>query len=128
MRNVDPSLIRDLLQRWARGDLDERLVHEEAEAHFEELEPLPAFPRDDSRSIPIEILSHLEVLNHQLIIPEDIPAILAFLDTHPGEELEAWQRWESYWNSVDYNERIERLRDNPYYSSLAVKRKPEEVQ
>lgn len=127
MPNIEPSFVRELLERWARGDLDERLVHQEAEARYEELEPVPKFPRDDSRSIPIEILSHLEILNHQLIVPEDIPAILAFLDTSPGEELEAWQTWESYWSNVDYDERIERLRDNPYYSSLAIKRKPERL-
>lgn len=73
---------------------------------YKELEAIPQLPRDDSRSIPIEVRSHLEILNHQLIVPEDIPAILAFLDTPPGEELAAWHVWESYWNNMDYDRRI----------------------
>jgi hypothetical protein len=111
------------VNKWARGELDERSVHEEAEALYEQLEPLPEYPPEDARSIPIEVLSHLEILNHQLIVREDIPAILDFLETHPGKELEAWSQWEAYWNTLDYDERMERLRDNPYYSSLPVKRK-----
>jgi len=48
-------------------------VHEEAEALTERLGEWPNYEETDPRSIAMEVLSQLEVLNYQLITSEDIP-------------------------------------------------------
>lgn len=111
--------IRRLLESWRTGEIDTRRVHEEAEELFDQLEERK-YPRDHPQSILVEILSQLEILNHQLITSDDIPAMLAFLDARPGEELEAWERWQRYWDELDLDRRIAALRDDPYYSAYVV--------
>ena len=87
--------LRDLLGRWQKGVLDERAVHEAAEALSESYPgELPTYPHSDPRSIPIEVLSQLEILNWQLITREDIPALLDFRSRQVGACLQAisWER------------------------------------
>ena len=107
----------DLLRRWRLGVINERQVHELAESLWESYpDGPPTYPRGDPRSIAIEVLSQLEVLNVQLITPEDIPAFLEFLDTEAGQEQAAWEKWARYWAGVDFKRRLRELADNPYYS------------
>jgi hypothetical protein len=60
---------------------------------------------------------HLDALNHQLITPDDIPAIRAFLQTRAGNESEGWTTWRMYWDNLDFDERRRKLKTNPYYST-----------
>ncbi|MGH9894476.1 MAG: hypothetical protein ACREA0_21340 [bacterium] len=114
------KLLRNLLLRWQAGDLDEKGVHREAVAH--EASPpwtqdeWPEYPDADPRSIVVEVLSQLSMLNAQWITRDDIPAILSFLDSTPGEEKQAWQNWEKYWEELDYRKRREEIAGNPFYS------------
>jgi hypothetical protein len=113
--------MRDLLERWQSGALDERAVHETAEQMFEAFpDGPPTYPQDDPRSIPIEVLSQLEILNVQLITPVDIPALLRFLAAEPGEEQSAWQQLADYWNGIDFKQRLLELKDNPYYAKTML--------
>lgn len=112
---ADRDFLRGLLGRWRAGEVDERFVHEEAERLWDANDQWPQYEESDPRSIALEVLSQLEVLNHQLITPEDIPAILDFLETPPGEEEAAWEKWRAHWKSVDYQERRAALASTPYY-------------
>ena len=125
MGEINRELVRELLDRWASGRLNARQVHEHAEQLWESLEQ-HQFPREDCRSIAAEVLSQLDILNHQLITAEDIPAMLQFLETPTGEELQAWDRWERYWDELDMDQRIESLKDDPYYSAYPVPRQSPE--
>ncbi|MGB5162978.1 MAG: hypothetical protein WBO69_12435 [Thermoanaerobaculia bacterium] len=129
MDEINREPLRELLKRWDSGELDARQVHEHAEQLWDSLEQ-HQFPREDRRSIAAEVLSQLDILNHQLITPEDIPAMMQFLDTLRGSELDGWKRWQRYWDELDMDERIESLKDNNYYSAYPVPRrspKPHEV-
>lgn len=53
-------------------------------------------------------------------IPEDIPAILEFLDTPKGREAQAWEKWKKYWANPDMRARQWKLAGNPYYSQLEI--------
>jgi hypothetical protein len=112
----DRVVIRSLLQRWRSNEIDEREVHEEAERLLDEHGWIE-YPENDDRSVVMEVLSQLAILNLQLVTREDIPAMLGFLDTPPGEASKAWQPWRRYWNSLDYEKRREELKQNPYYST-----------
>ena len=112
----DRGVIRSLLQRWRSNEIDERGVHEEAERLLDEHGWIE-YPENDDRSVVLEVLSQLGILNRQLVTREDIPAMLGFLDTPPGEAQKGWQTWRRYWNSLDYEKRREELEQNPYYST-----------
>lgn len=114
MREVPKHLLLDLLDKWEAGILSEAEVHENAEKLWEEND-WPDYKEGDSRSIAIEVLSQLEILNHQLITKEDIPAIVHFLKTPGGQERDGWDAWRRYWNNLDLATRKERLKNHSYY-------------
>lgn len=117
MKEIPRSELIELVSKWEAGVLDERQVHEAAETIWSEYRGPRELPREDSRSIAVEVASQLEILNHQLITTHDIAAILSFLETPSGEETDAWEEWLRYWDSLDYEERQTQLASNPYYSA-----------
>ena len=115
VKEIERSELLALLEQWQKGAIDESVIHEQAESKIDELGELPSYPEDDPRSIPVEVLLYLDILNHQLIIPEDIPAMEAFLRTLPGDEAQGWAIWRNYWNNLDLETRKQELESNPYY-------------
>lgn len=116
MPEVDRKALRELLRRWQTGDLTPEEVHREAEAMYE-AEEWPELPDEDPRSIGLEVLTQLDILNHQLITEADIPAMLEFLSTAVGDEADGWAKWRAYWEHVNLDERREELRHNSFYST-----------
>jgi hypothetical protein len=116
MEEIDRRELIALLEKWRRGEINEREVHETAEEILER-HGWHEYPESDPRSIAFEVVSHLDILNFQLICRDDIPEIIRFLKTAPGKETEAWERWKSYWDSIDYEERKLKLANNPYYAT-----------
>ena len=125
MTDSQRTHLKQLLEQWGSGSIDEVEVHETAEQLWETLQQAEAnYPEQDPRSIAIEVLSQLEILNHQLITKVDIPAILAFLETPPGEEQTAWKTWRQYWENLDLAARKDSLKSHPYYASAVVPAMP----
>ncbi len=114
MKEIYRKLLLDLVTQWEAGTLTEVQVHEKAEELWEQ-EDWPHYAEDNPHSIAIEILSQLEILNHQLITREDIPAIVNFLRTPKDQEKDGWKAWRRYWESMDMEARKRALKDNPYY-------------
>jgi hypothetical protein len=109
--------IGDLMNQWEVGAIDEHTVLVEAEKLFEQYYQGIDYPKSDFRSILVEILSQLEILHHQWIIKEDISVIKAFLNTTRGNELQAWDNWIEYWESIDFEQRKNRLKGNEFYTT-----------
>ena len=110
-------MLQSLLMRWQNNELTAREVHEAAEDMWESYgSGPPSYPREDPRSIVVEVLSQLEALNVQLITAADIPEMIRFLETPVGAEARAWRDWSGYWDNVNFEARLEELADNPYYS------------
>lgn len=63
-----------------------------------------------------EILARLDLLNMNLITTEDIPAYLEALDVAPQAVDEAREILQRQEQSVDFDERVESLRADPFYS------------
>src|SRR5262245_2608282 len=122
MDSIDRQILFDLMKRWRSREYDEKALHEAAESIWEGGGEWPQYSKDDPRSIAIEVLSNLDVLNQQLIGKEDIPAIEMFLSTAEGKELEGWQNWEEYWSEVDYAERETQRGTEGYYRGKDVLR------
>jgi hypothetical protein len=115
MTEIERNRIATLLNQWRDGIINERQVHEQAEEWLEQLPELPSYAEENPRSIPLEVLVHLDALNHQLITTDDIPAILTFLGTPPGKELIGWTLWRRYWVDLDLEHRRRQLKGNSYY-------------
>jgi hypothetical protein len=115
------DVLRSLLLNWADGSLNEQQVHNAAEQLWEGGN-WPEYDRTDDRSVAIEVLLHLDVLNHQLITSQDVPAMLEFLDSPSDQTREAWAGWEEYWKSIDWTARETELASNPYYSTGSTMR------
>ena len=94
-----------LIRRWGDGEIDERFVHEDAEALWEADGPWPELPESDPRAIGIEVLATLDILNHSLLARADVPALAAFLRTPLGAEVEGWAAWNEYLDTIDFDAR-----------------------
>jgi len=114
VNEISRKLLLDLVAQWELGVLTEVQVHEKAEELWEQ-EDWPHCAEDNPHSIAIEVLSQLEILNHQLITREDIPAIVDFLRTPKGREESGWKTWRRYWENMDLEARKQILKNNPYY-------------
>ena len=114
MKEISRKVLLNLVTQWEKGALTEVEVHERAEDLWEQ-QDWPHYAEDNPHSIAIEVLSQLEILNHQLITREDIPAIVNFLSTPNGQEEDGWKTWKRYWVNVDLEARKRALKDNPYY-------------
>lgn len=112
---IERKKLLSLLEQWRLEMIDEKEVHERAEELLEKIGEHYAFPDDDARSIPLEVLVNLDALNHQFITRKDIPAMQSFLLTPHGQELQGWSDWRNYWANIDLEIRRRELQSNLYY-------------
>ncbi len=108
------SLTREL-KRWSDSEIDEGHIHEWAEELLEKIGWVQ-YDNDDPRSVPMEVLAQLDILNVQLIAQEDVPAFLRFLKLGQEEPLKAWAQWAEYWDQLDMTVRKSELSENQFYS------------
>ncbi len=113
MNASNPNLreeLNQLLIRWNTGILTADEVHLEAERLLDNHGWIE-INKSDPRSIEYELLSQLDLLNHQLITKDDISAMLCFLHASAGDEIKAWENWAEYWTRIDINKRLDPLAD-----------------
>ena len=89
-----------LLHGWKYNFIDEYDVHELAEKWFEDIDQSYLNLKDEEKIPSIEVLSHLEIMNHQLIIPDDIPIMIEYIQKDCQNS--AWKIWKEYWDNVDF--------------------------
>jgi len=109
------DLVLEILEDWKSGKINEIIAQEKAEKLYEEFMHYENLSYNNPEAIAYEVLCQLEILNHQLIIKEDIPFIVDFLNTKQGEEKKAWESWQNYWDEIDVDDRLDKLRDNSFY-------------
>jgi hypothetical protein len=106
-----------MLKHWLDGRRAAHQVHEWAEARAGN----NAFDVEDwegveSNSVANEVLRALDMLNMNLMLPDDIPFYLEFLDTPEGHFDEGYRKWRDALNRIDYSAREEALRANSLYA------------
>ena len=106
MITADRRSLADLLLRWQAGEVSAWQMigeAEEAEGLLVGDKPVvPPIPRADPQSIPIAVLELVATAHHQPLLPSDVPALIEFLETGAGRELEAWARFDRYCKGVDW--------------------------
>ena len=89
------DLVLEILEDWKSGKINEIIAQEKPDKLYEEFMHYENLSYNNPEAIAYEVLCQLEILNHQLIIKEDIPFIVDFLNTKQGEEKRAWERWQN---------------------------------
>ena len=107
--------LRWLLQGWHACMVAADEVHYLAEKWLSE-EEWVELPKEDPGSVVFEVLAQLDILNQQLIIQEDVSALLSFMETGKEDALLAWRTWEDYWEGVDFKARQIILSGDPIYA------------
>lgn len=108
---------RRLLLQWQAGHVTEADVVVRAESLAARTHGAETLPEADLRSIAQEVLRQLEMLPTQGITTDDVPAVLAFLETRAGREADGWAAWRAYWQSVDFQDRRRSLAGHPFYTA-----------
>ncbi|MDP9194002.1 MAG: hypothetical protein M3P06_20090 [Acidobacteriota bacterium] len=109
------NLLINALRDWQSGEMTAQEVQELAES-FTDSSDFPESPPEDDRSIEVEVLMHLDALSTLPVTRADIPAILQFLSTPPGEALNGWAAWISYWESQNDADRRAEVAGDPFYA------------
>lgn len=71
---------------------------------------------DEENSVTNEILAALDILDMNLIFPEDAPIHLEFISTSVGEFKAGYERWQNKLGKIDYASRRIQLKTNPLYA------------
>lgn len=69
-------------------------------------------------SVSKEILGHLDNLDMNLVVVDDVPHCIAFLSTPVGKFEDGWVEWKKRLEVIDYKERQERLRTDLIYKAF----------
>jgi len=117
------SDIADVLRQWQAGLLTAEQVHAWAEElYFPGSLDFDDYEGDEENSVANEVMSCLDMLNMKLIVVEDVPIYLEFLETPKGQFVDGYRKFENALSLIDYQERCRRLAQNPLYA-LFCKRK-----
>lgn len=108
--------IKKILLNWEADSINEFDVINEAEYLLEQNNYLYDFVENINHPnhILYQMLDYLEKLHLQLVIKEDIPVILAYLNTPENQVSEATKKWIYYWDNIDYAQRRAKLKYSPY--------------
>ncbi|RMD85738.1 MAG: hypothetical protein D6815_01200 [Candidatus Dadabacteria bacterium] len=109
MHVITRNEIRSILLSWKRGEMSSAEVHDWGEQRY----AVDGFEPEDE--IVNEILSNLDILDINLVTPEDIPDFLRMLDYPRGQEAEALAFLDKRGESFDLQDRMRHYADDPFY-------------
>jgi hypothetical protein len=107
--------ISEVLRLWERGGLSATEVHLWAEEQYGPGVEFEDREGADAYSVSLEVVARLDMLDQNLITPEDVPMYLEFLGTPLGEFQAGMERFEQALARIDYVGRRRTLRDMPPY-------------
>ncbi len=113
-----------LLTKWQSGEFTTQDVWDWASHRC-----LPGYTQyddwEDESSVANEILCHLDSLDMNLVLVEDAPIHLAFLETPMDDFQEGYRKWRQALEQIDFAARRLQLKDHPIYEAYC-KRAAEE--
>ena len=111
---VKRSDIIKILQSWRNGEITTKSVWEWAnerympgETEFDDWE--------DECSAANEVLCELDSLDMNLVLAEDIPIHIDFLQTPKGKFEVGYQKWRGRIESIDFKQRCQKLKGHEIY-------------
>jgi hypothetical protein len=105
---VSREELRNVLAKWQRGELGHSQVYDWSNEHF-------GLDQMDGGDLVVnEILAHLDIMDVNLITPDDVPVFLAMLDA--VSEADATELLRRHGDALDLDERIARWGTDPFYA------------
>ena len=80
------------------SDLGDALQFYFTSAYELEYAEYPVYPKNDRRNLAMYIDRYLQVSNTIIVLPEDVPKLIEYLDTPSGNEREAGEVMDKYLN------------------------------
>ena len=115
MSIVTRADLKELLLAWQRGEMTTRAVFEWAQekywpgdVEFDDMD-------DDSSSAANEVLSALDQLPMNLILPEDVPIYVELLEATDGDFSNSYEKFRASINRIDILNRRESLTSDEFY-------------
>lgn len=102
------KLTAEQVKDWAES------IHDSKEILYADMEG----DDDDSVSVAKEVIDILVSLDMNLVLIEDIWMYLDFLETSPNMFTIGYKRFDEKLESINYHERKESLRNNPFYAKF----------
>lgn len=115
-RIVTREDVSRILREWVEGGLSSVDIHSWAESLFMHDGVGYEDWEHDDKSVTNEVLGALDMLDMNLILPEDVPIYLEFLDTPEGQFDAGYALMEKRLEAVDFVARSVLLRDVRPYS------------
>lgn len=109
--------VAKVLTAWQREELTTQQVWDWAARRFPDDEDVGCAydDKEGDDSVLREVLRELDCLDMQLVVPEDVPIYLEFLDTPSGEFARGYARWRAALDRIDSAERQRQCRQDPLY-------------
>jgi len=111
--------LRDLLTKWQRG----QITAEELNSLAGELYPndevgYEDWEADGESSVTNEVLAALDMMDMNLMVPEDVPAYLEFLNTPLGSFKEGYSKLRQCLQHINIEDRQVALSKIPFYKAF----------
>ena len=115
---VTRGYLISLLEAWKENKITAADVYETADQLFSSNElKLLDWENGEDYSVTMEILSYLEMMDINFITQEDIDPAIEFLQTKIGYYKEGSEKWGAYKATINYEERMKKLKGHyPYVS------------
>ena len=109
--------VENILIQWQKCQIKAQDLHDWAEnLYLKDGIDYEDWEQDESYSVTNEVLGALDMMDMNLMTPEDVPAYLEFLKTPLGCYNEGYSKLEQYLQQIDVEERRRLLSENPFYS------------
>ncbi len=107
MSDVSLEYLSEVLELWGANKMNESEILLFAE-QLHDLGPgFPSYSITDTRSVVVNVLDALVMMYSNPTVKEDIPALQHCIDIARTSPEEALRFLDSYWQSIDWDSRIE---------------------
>lgn len=113
--------LRELLTQWQQGQITaEQLNGFAGELYPNDDVDYEDWEGDGENSVTNEVLAALDMMDMNLVVPEDVPAYLEFLNTPVGLFNEGYSKFRQHLQDVNIEERQKALSEIPFYKAFCV--------
>ena len=112
--------IKSKILEWSDNHITAEKLQQWGEEQYMSEELRSSNLQESDHFIMIEVLQYLEFININLTTKDDIPFILKFIDSGKLYK-KAYTQWIHYTDNIDYTERANQLKNDPFYVIYSIK-------
>ncbi|HEV3145796.1 MAG TPA: hypothetical protein VGZ47_18045 [Gemmataceae bacterium] len=116
LRLISRNEIAEVLRKWQLGLLTAEHVHNWAGARYLHDDVDYDDEENDEHSVANEVMAHLDLLDMNLMVAEDIPIYLEFLETPAGQFEQGCKKFNEALDRIEIEARRQQLTHIPLYA------------